>query len=116
MIDFLTKAYVLKNFAADAVDFVKDRMEDMELDFDREALLHRVGLTSYRPTQRVVGALGLFCIGAVLGSALGLAFAQKTGDQFRARVRERAKNIFGAGMMAGEELGRREAKFDQPRM
>src|SRR5689334_15099449 len=53
MIDLITKAYVLKNFAADAIDFVKDRMDDMDIDLDTERMLNKVGLARRRP---MVGA------------------------------------------------------------
>src|SRR4051794_13277264 len=79
MIDLITKAYVLKNFAGDAIDFVKDRMEDMDVDIDAERWLHKVGLARHQPGKGAFGAFGVFVLGAAAGIIAGLAFAPRPG-------------------------------------
>ncbi len=117
MIDLITKAYVLKNFAGDAIDFVKERMDDMDLDIDTERWLHKVGLERYRPGKSMFGGFGVFVIGAAVGIAAGLVFATRPGTELRADIRDRARSLFGEVEMKADELSRKaQAKLDQPRV
>jgi hypothetical protein len=117
MIDLITKAYVLKNFAADAIDFVKERMEDMDFDIDTERWLHKVGLSPYKPGKSTFAGLGVFVFGAVVGGVLGLAFATRPGVELRADIKDRARSLLGEAEMKADELTRKaQAKIDQPRM
>jgi len=117
MIDFIVKAYVLKDFAVDAIDFVKGRIGDMGMDIDTERWLHRVGLGHYRPARYAAGGAGLFIVGAVVGCALGLAFARQPGAELRANLKNRARGLIGEAEEKAEELKRTaKAKFDQARV
>jgi hypothetical protein len=117
MIDLITKAYVFKNFAADAVDFVKDRMEDMDVDIDTERWLHKVGLAPYRPGKSAFGGFGVFVLGAAVGIFAGLAFATRPGVELRADLKERARALMGEAEIKADEISRKaQAKIDQPRM
>jgi YtxH-like protein len=117
MIDLITKAYVLKNFAGDAIDFVKDRMEDMDVDIDAERWLHKVGLARHQPAKGAFGAFGVFVLGAAAGIIAGLAFAPRPGVEMRADLRDRARSLMGEAEMKADELTRKaQAKIDQPRM
>jgi YtxH-like protein len=117
MIDLITKAYVLKNFAGDAIDFVKERLDDMDVDLNTERWLHKVGLAPYKPTKRALGGLGAFVIGAAAGIVAGLAFATRPGDEFRRDIKDRARGLLGEAEMKADEIGRKaQAKIDQPRM
>jgi len=117
MIDLITKAYVLKNFAGDAIDFVKERMEDMDVDIDAERLLNKVGLARHRPGRSAFGGFGVFVIGAAVGICAGLAFATRPGAELRSDLKDRARSLMGEAEMKADELSRKaQAKIDQPRM
>lgn len=115
MIDVITKAYVLKNFALDAVDFIRDRVSDLE--WDREAMFRRVGLTSYRPGRAAFGSISLLVLGAAVGGILGVAFAPRPGAETRVRVKDRARKILeGAERIPpGGIRPSTVAGYDQPR-
>jgi hypothetical protein len=55
---------------------------------DREALLRQVGLEQRSPTGDFITGLGLFSVGVLVGAGLGLLFAPKRGEDFRAMVGE----------------------------
>jgi hypothetical protein len=111
MIDFITKAYVLKNAAMDAADFIRDQISDIDL--DKDYWLHKAGLTSYRPTRTTMNVLSMFALGAAVGAITALAFASKPGNQFRAGLKDQAMRY----MNKTENATRTEtARFDQPRV
>jgi len=117
MIDFIVKAYVLKDFAADAMDFLRRRLGDMDLDIDTERWLHKVGLGHYRPARRAAGGTGLFILGALVGGALGLAFARRPGTELRANLKDRARGLLGEAEEKAETLARSaKAKLNQARV
>lgn len=118
MIDFITKAYVLKNFAADAFDFVKEQVSDIGVpDIDAERWLHKVGLGYYKPGKSAAGGASLFFLGALVGGVLGLVFARQPGVQLRANIRDRAKGMLREAELKKEEISRgAQASFDQPRV
>ena len=117
MIDLITKAYVLKNFAGDAIDFVKDRVGDMDIDIDTERWLHKVGLERYKPGKSMFGGFGVFVIGAAVGIVAGLAFATRPGVELRADLKDKARTLFAEAEIKADEISRKaQAKLDQPRM
>lgn len=76
-----------------------------EIDLDRDSLLHRVGLTDYRPGRAAFGGFALFTLGALAGGVAALAMAPKPGEELRSEVKDRAMTLFGkaqekAGQMA----------------
>jgi hypothetical protein len=96
----LFKAYVYKNMISDLSKFARKTLQNV--DFDRERLLRRVGLSRYTPVKTTMGGFSLFVIGAVVGAAAGLALAPKTGAQLRADVKDKALDVLDsmAGMKA----------------
>jgi hypothetical protein len=89
----LYKAHVYRTLFGDLSRFLRRTMDEM--DFDKESLLNRVGLTTYTPVKRTVGAISFFLLGAAVGAAIGLALAPKPGAELRADVKERALDLFG---------------------
>jgi|GEM_PF-335546 len=69
--------------------------KNLDLDFDRERLLHRVGLTTHHPGKRTAAGFGLFAVGALAGGVAALALAPKKGEELRDEVRDRAKSLLG---------------------
>jgi hypothetical protein len=53
---------------------------------DREALLRQLGLEERSPAGDFFTGLGLFSVGVLVGAGLGLMFAPKRGEDFRAMV------------------------------
>src|SRR5687767_11359960 len=119
MMEFMTKAYVLKNFALDAIDFIRERVGD--IDWDREALLHKAGLTTYRPGKAVFGTVTLFLAGAAVGGILGLAFAPRAGTELRGQIKDKARKMMeDQGMPMGTAhtgtgISGGVAGYDRPR-
>jgi hypothetical protein len=67
-------------------------------DIDRDDMLEYVGLQERRTAWgTALSTVGIFCIGAIVGAGLGLAFAPKAGAELRndlgERVRRRAGEI-----------------------
>lgn len=117
------KGYLYQNAARDArklirraqkIDYEK-LMRQLELrkllmaakniDLDRESLLHRVGLTDYRPGKALIGGIALFSVGVITGGVAALAMAPKPGEALRTELKDRAMSLFGkaeerAGQMA----------------
>ena len=59
---------------------------------DRDELLGRMGLERRTPGSDFFTGLGLFSVGVLVGAGLGLMFAPKPGEQFRAALNEAWKN------------------------
>jgi hypothetical protein len=93
VISTLYRAYVYKTLFRDVSRFFSRTVGDV--DFDKESLLNRVGLTTYSPVKSTIGDISFFLIGAALGTAVGLALAPKSGAELRAEVKERALDLIG---------------------
>jgi hypothetical protein len=89
----LYKAYVYKTLIGDLSRFVRRTFDSM--DFDKESLLNRAGLTTYTPMKDTVGGVSVFLLGALAGGAVALALAPKPGRELRAEVKERAMDLMG---------------------
>ena len=61
-------------------------------DWDRDALLERMGLEERSPTSDFFGGLGLFAVGVLVGAGLGLMFAPRRGEEMRTIVTDAIKN------------------------
>jgi hypothetical protein len=59
---------------------------------DREALLRQLGLEERSPAGDFFTGLGLFSVGVLVGAGLGLMFAPKRGEDFRAMMGEAWRN------------------------
>ncbi|MBU8894766.1 YtxH domain-containing protein [Corallococcus sp. H22C18031201] len=73
-------------------------------DFDPDDALHHVGLTTYRPGRSGLGGLGLFVLGAALGSVVGLMMAPRPGTELRNTVKDKAMGYLNKqGVTLGSE-------------
>ncbi|MGQ0506491.1 MAG: YtxH domain-containing protein [Myxococcaceae bacterium] len=85
------RSYLFKNLVGDLSKLARKSLKN--IDFDRDAWLHKAGLTTYRPGRSVLSGSGLFLLGIVAGGAAALAFATKTGPEFRADVADKARDL-----------------------
>jgi hypothetical protein len=58
--------------------------------FDPDDVLHYAGLTTYKPAKAGFGGLGVFLIGAAVGSIVALMLAPKPGAEIRTTVKDKA--------------------------
>ena len=63
------------------------------LEFDSEKMLHRAGLTRYRPVKQALGAVGLLALGGAIGTAISLMLTPRTGPEFRKLLSEKASGV-----------------------
>lgn len=57
--------------------------KDLMKSFNTDQILDALGLERHNPYAMVGQAIGLFGLGILVGSALGLAFAPKAGGELR---------------------------------
>lgn len=88
----ISRIYTLNNVQRDARKFMKRRRwgKALRRAMDREALLHRAGLTTYSPVKNTVANISLFVAGCVVGGVAALLLAPKRGDELRRDISERA--------------------------
>jgi hypothetical protein len=55
---------------------------------DREDMLRRLGLEERTPTTDFLTGLGLFTVGVLVGTGLGIIFAPKAGAETRTQLGE----------------------------
>ncbi len=61
-------------------------------DIDRDDILEAIGLEERSsPWATAFGTLGIFALGCLVGAGIGLAFAPKSGEEFRNELGERMK-------------------------
>ncbi len=101
VIGTMYKAYLYKTLFGDVSRFLRRVVDD--IDFDKESLLNRVGLTTYTPMRNTLGGLSFFVLGAAVGTAVGLALAPKPGAELRADVKEKAMDLIGRSAETLEE-------------
>ena len=89
------KAYIYKTLYRDVSRFLKKTFDDIDLDLDKKALLHKVGLAPYTPVKRTIGGFSLFLLGAAIGTAIGVVMAPKPGVELRHEVKEKAMDLLG---------------------
>lgn len=89
----ISRIYTLNNVQRDARKFMKKKgwNKAWKKAMDREALLHRMGLSTYSPTKNAIGGISLFVAGCVVGGIAGMLLAPKRGDELRRDITERAK-------------------------
>lgn len=93
-LNVLFKSYLYKNAAEDAWKWIRRSAKDLDLDWDREHLLHRIGLAEYEPGKATFAGISFFIIGALAGGVAALAMAPKKGEELRSEVRDRAMMLF----------------------
>jgi gas vesicle protein len=69
---------------------------------DRENMLRRLGLEQRTPTTDFLTGLGLFTVGVLVGTGLGIIFAPKAGTEMRTQLGESLRR----GRRRAEEYGR----------
>jgi hypothetical protein len=76
---------------------------------DRDDLLRLIGLEERTPAGDVLGGLGLFAVGMLVGAGLGLLFAPKRGEEIRGQmgdiIRRRGRQAEELGERFGAEAG-----------
>lgn len=77
----------------------------------QSGVLDRLGLEPKRSTMELIlPALGIFGVGIAVGSALGVIFAPKRGDELRSDLKHRISDIRDRG---AEQLEEVRAKGDE---
>jgi hypothetical protein len=84
----LYRKWLAQKFLSDSPRFAKDKWED----FDPDDVLHPLGLTTYKPVKMGIGSIGVFVIGAAVGSVVALLLAPKPGADLRTEVKDKAMN------------------------
>lgn len=80
------RKWLAQKFLNDIPRVAKDKWED----FDADELLHTVGLSTYKPAKAGFGTLGVFIIGAAVGSIAALLLAPTPGTELRTQVKDKA--------------------------
>jgi hypothetical protein len=61
-------------------------------DIDRDDVLEAVGLQERSsPWATAFGSIGIFALGCLVGAGIGLAFAPKSGVEFRSEIGEKVR-------------------------
>lgn len=82
----LYRKWLARKMLNDIPKFAKDKWED----FDPDDVLHYVGLTTHKPVKAGLGSLGVFIIGAAVGSVVALMLAPTPGADLRTQVKDKA--------------------------
>ncbi len=83
-------------------DLADLRWKDLKK-IDREDVLHRLGLEERSPMADFFTGLGLFAVGVLVGTGLGIIFAPKAGAETRSQLGETLRR----GSRRAEEFGQR---------
>ena len=76
------------------------KMNDLR-DLSKDDVLSALGLTSKPSTSdRLLGALGIFGVGLLVGAGAALLLAPKSGEALRADLGERVRNLRPEGAAA----------------
>lgn len=94
------RAYIYKNLASDLRRFFRRRTR--ELQFDKDYWLHKLGLATYSPAKRALGAFSLLFLGGAAGALLGLSLAPKKGSELRHQMKDKALKMFERGAITPE--------------
>jgi len=61
-------------------------------DIDKDDVLDALGLEERTsPWTTALGTIGIFALGCLVGAGIGLAFAPKSGEEFRSELGERMR-------------------------
>lgn len=82
----LYRKWLAQKVLNDIPKIAKERWED----FDPDDVLHPLGLSTYKPAKAGFGTLGVFIIGAAVGSVVALMLAPSPGAELRTQVKDKA--------------------------
>lgn len=85
------RGYIYKNLIKDVMKFVRENVDD--IDFDKKALLRRVGLKPVAPAKSFFGGFSLLVLGGAIGAVAGVLLAPKPGSETLASVKDRAMSF-----------------------
>jgi hypothetical protein len=61
-------------------------------DIDKDDVLEALGLEERSsPWATTLGTIGIFALGCIVGAGIGLAFAPKSGEEFRGELGDRMR-------------------------
>src|SRR3954468_16944529 len=76
-------------------------------DIDKDDVLDALGLEEQSSAwSTALGTIGIFALGCLVGAGIGLAFAPKSGEEFRTELGERMRKKADE-MGVGEQFGAR---------
>ena len=82
----LYRKWLAQKVMNDIPKIARERWED----FDPDDVLHPLGLSTYKPAKAGLGTLGVFIIGAAVGSVVALLMAPSPGAELRTQVKDKA--------------------------
>lgn len=82
----LYRKWLAQKVLNDIPKIARERWED----FDPDDVLHPLGLSTYKPAKAGLGTLGVFIIGAAVGSVVALLMAPSPGAELRTQVKDKA--------------------------
>ncbi len=94
----LTKGALYTQAAKEGAKLIRRQLRDIE--WDADSMLHKVGLTTYKPAKFGFGGFSLFLLGAAAGAVVGLALAPKPGAELRTQVKDRALDLWSKAQEA----------------
>lgn len=81
-----------------------DTLKDLK-NLDKEDILSALGLqTKGNVVDTVIPALGVFGAGLLIGTALGMLVAPKTGKAMRKQITRRANDVYDRAAEAVDEI------------
>lgn len=82
----LYRKWLAQKVLNDIPKIAKDRWEG----FEPDDVLHPLGLSTYKPAKAGLGTIGVFIIGAAVGSVVALLMAPSPGAELRTQVKDKA--------------------------
>jgi len=80
-------------------------------DIDKDDVLEALGLEKRTsPWVSALGTVGIFALGCLVGASIGLAFAPKSGEDFRTELGEKMRRK-AEELNVGEEFGSKRSQM-----
>lgn len=95
MLGQIYRGYIYKTLIKEAVKFAKTHAEDIDWNFDKKAVLAKVGLQPKAPAKSFFGGFSLLVLGGAIGAVAGVLLAPKPGAETLATVKDRAMSYLG---------------------
>jgi hypothetical protein len=96
----VAKAVIYSKAAKKGVKALSKNID--KIDWDADAWLHKIGLSTYKPARLGTGGFGLFVMGALAGGVIGLLMAPKKGAELRTELRDRALDVWAREEMTAK--------------